>query len=292
MVFSIFIYNRFSVTKKQKIIIEQKETETQEQNKIITIQKRIVEEKQKEILDSINYAKKIQYTLLAHDNFLKSNLNDFFVFFMPKDIVSGDFYWATKNGNRFYFAVCDSTGHGVPGAFMSLLNINFINEAINEKEIYDPDKIFNYVRNRLIESFKNEGQKDGFDGILICIEDKQPKITYSAANNHPIIIRDRTIIKLPADKMPVGPGILMDDFQKYEINFQKGDMLYLYSDGFADQFGGPKGKKFKYQQLNDLISKISHLPPEEQKNRLKNHFLQWKGDLEQVDDVCVFGMSC
>ena len=284
--FSTLLYNRFKTTQKQKLIIENKEKETQ-------IQKHIIEEKQKEILDSINYAKRIQYTLLAHNDFLKENLQEHFTYFNPKDIVSGDFYWATSTGDkeneRFYLAVCDSTGHGVPGAFMSLLNIGFLNEAINEKGIEKPNEIFNYVRQKLMDSISKEGQKDGFDGILLCFDKSKNNITYAAANNAPIMVQGNESKELNADRMPVGIGERKEKFNLYTIDGNKGDMIYLYTDGYADQFGGPKGKKFKYKPLNELLASISDKPMNEQKIILENNFSSWKGELEQVDDVCIIG---
>jgi serine phosphatase RsbU (regulator of sigma subunit) len=247
-------------------------------------------EKNKEITDSINYAKKIQYTLLAHDAFLTEHLPQHFVYFHPKDIVSGDFYWATIRDNKFYLAVCDSTGHGVPGAFMSLLNIGFLSEAINEKQIYKPNEVFNHVRERLTTSISKDGQKDGFDGILICIDKITNTITYSAANNKPVLISANQINEAACDKMPVGVGEKKEDFKLHSISCQKGDMLYLYTDGYADQFGGPKGKKFKYKQLNDLLQSVSQLPLNEQHKKLETAFQNWRGQLEQVDDVCVIGI--
>lgn len=290
IVFAAFMYNRFKVTQKQKQIIEAKEWETQEQNKIITQQKHIVEEKQKEILDSINYAKRIQYTLLAHNDFLKENIPDHFVYFNPKDIVSGDFYWATKRSNKFYLAVCDSTGHGVPGAFMSLLNISFLNEAVNEKGIEQPDEVFDFVRRRLIDNISKEGQKDGFDGILICIDKSKSQITYSAANNAPILIQNNKFAELEADRMPVGMGDRKENFKLHTVNVKEGDTLYLYTDGYADQFGGPKGKKFKYKPLNELLTANSGKSMNEQKEILKTSFENWRGDVEQVDDICIIGV--
>ncbi|HRD39470.1 MAG TPA: tetratricopeptide repeat protein, partial [Bacteroidia bacterium] len=244
-------------------------------NKIIEIQKqdaelknKIIEEKQKEILDSIHYAKRIQNTLLAHREFLSQNLPEHFILFKPKDIVSGDFYWATSTvsstNNRFYLAVCDSTGHGVPGAFMSLLNIGFLSEAINEKGIEQPGDIFNHVRNRLINSVSKDGQQDGFDGILLCIDKENKTITYSAANNAPILINSGGIQELNSNRMPVGKGIHEYTFVTHTINYSAGDKLYLYTDGYADQFGGPKGKKFKYRQLNELLMRISDKTTSEQ----------------------------
>src|ERR1019366_10692015 len=142
---------------------------------------------------------------------------------------------------RFYLAICDSTGHGVPGAFMSLLNISFLNEAITEKNIKQPNEILNHARQRLIESVSQDGAQDGMDGILLCFENG--KITYAAANNAPVIVRNNSIINLPYDKMPVGKGEVDISFTLYTIDTEKGDLLYFYTDGYADQFGGSRGKK-------------------------------------------------
>ncbi|HRH12307.1 MAG TPA: SpoIIE family protein phosphatase [Bacteroidia bacterium] len=263
-------------------------------NQLISEQKKLVEEKNHEITDSINYAKKIQYTLLAHQDLLKDNLPDHFVLFKPKDIVSGDFYWASSAVEKFYLAVCDSTGHGVPGAFMSLLNISFLAEAINEKKISEPNKVFDFVRMRLLESVGKEGQQDGFDGILLCIErtgDHQLKISYAAANNAPILIRENKVIELSCDKMPVGPGVKNENFSQHNVEIKKGDTLYMYTDGYADQFGGPKGKKYKYKQLNELLCSNTSKDSQTQKSILEKSFLDWKGDLEQVDDVLLIGIK-
>jgi serine phosphatase RsbU (regulator of sigma subunit) len=266
-------------------------SELQLEKRNVEGQKRVIEEKQIEIIDSINYAKRIQYALLAHDNFLSLHIPNNFIYFNPKDIVSGDFYWATKKDNKFYLAVCDSTGHGVPGAFMSLLNIGFLSEAINEKNIAKPNEVFNYVRQRLIDSLGKGEQKDGFDGILICIDRESKNITYSAANNKPILVSNQQIIELKSDRMPVGIGEKKENFNLYNINYTQGDYLYLYTDGYADQFGGPKGKKFKYKPLNELLL-INHLKPEhEQKNILVNNFNNWRNNLEQVDDVLIIGIK-
>ena len=257
----------------------------------VVMQKDIIEEKQKEVLDSINYAKRIQYTLLANDNFIRKFLKDHFVIFKPKDIVSGDFYWATKTEKYFYLAVCDSTGHGVPGAFMSLLNISFLNEAINEKKIAEPNKVLDYVRQRLIKNISKDGGQDGMDAILLCFDIETNEVTYAAANNAPIIIRDSIVIEYEADKMPVGIGIRNDPFRLFKLDVLKDDTILVYTDGFADQFGGEKGKKFKYKQLKENLIKNNHLPLAEQRENLISVFERWKGDLEQVDDVCVIGIK-
>jgi serine phosphatase RsbU (regulator of sigma subunit) len=259
-------------------------------NKLLATQKVIIEEKQKEILDSIHYAKRIQDGLFEHRELLQANIKENFILFQPKDIVSGDFYWAFRKGDLFYLAVCDSTGHGVPGAFMSLLNINFLNEAINEKALIQPNEIFDYVRERLIRSISKEGQMDGFDGILLCLDQKTNRLTYAAANNAPLLISQGIIAEQRKDKMPVGKGEIMDSFQLFTLDWKAGDMLYLYTDGYADQFGGPAGKKFKYKQLAALLLQNSQLQLDIQAELLHRIFIEWKGNLEQVDDVCIIGI--
>jgi sigma-B regulation protein RsbU (phosphoserine phosphatase) len=270
------------------------EDKVKERTKEIEHQKEIIEEKQKEIVDSINYAKRIQYSLLAHKDFLEEELQEHFVFFHPKDIVSGDFYWAASTGSatnrKFYIAACDSTGHGVPGAFMSLLNIGYLNEAIKEKGIEKPNEVLNFVRQRLIDNISKEGQKDGFDGILLCIDQQTKKLSYAAANNAPLIVRKDGYEELEADRMPVGMGERKEDFKLHKINYEKGDVLYLYTDGYADQFGGPKGKKYKYRPLNEMLQKISPDKMEVQRLTLANEFENWRGELEQVDDVLIIGI--
>lgn len=283
-VFGVFIYKRFKITKKQNAIIQIQKQEVERQ-------KVLVEESRKEIVDSINYAKRIQYALLAHEELLKRNLNAHFVLFKPKDIVSGDFYWATNHGDKFYLAVCDSTGHGVPGAFMSLLNIGFMSEAIKEKNIVAPNEVFNYVRKRLIESITKEEQKDGMDGTLICFNKSSNAITYASAHNSPLLISNGEALVLPCDKMPVGKGERMEDFQLFSVEVKPTDQLYIYTDGYADQFGGPKGKKFKNKTLKDLLTSNASLDLNRQSQLLNQEFEAWKGNLEQVDDVCVIGIK-
>ncbi len=283
----VFGFNNIR-TRQLKARQEELELTVKERTHEVVQQKELIEEKQKEIVDSINYAKRIQYTLLAHAEFLKQNLKDHFVLFQPKDIVSGDFYWATKKGKRFYLAVCDSTGHGVPGAFMSLLNISFLNEAISEKSIASPDEILNYVREKLVNSISIDGAKDGMDGILLCIEGD--KITYAAANNSPVLISDGVLTHLETDKMPIGKGEKNEPFRLQTINAKKGDHLFLYTDGYADQFGGPKGKKFKYKPLDSMLLENCGSASEVQKEILSTRFNDWKGNLEQVDDVLLIGI--
>ncbi len=293
--------NNANLLQNKNEVINAKNNALQSANSEISHQKEIIEEKQKEIVDSINYAKKIQYALLANDDLLAKNLPEHFVLFKPKDIVSGDFYWATEHHGKFYLAVCDSTGHGVPGAFMSLLNMGFLSEAIKEKNILQPNEILNYVRKRLMESIGNDGQQDGMDCVLMCINTDTSvstelrTISYAAANNAPMLISRNNLtselVELPKDKMPVGKGERSQSFTLQTATLKAGDTLYLYTDGYADQFGGPKGKKFKYKSLNDLLLANSTTDMNAQSTLLMQEFDAWKGDLEQVDDVCIIGIK-
>lgn len=270
-----------------------------QKNEVITKNK-LVEEKQKEILDSINYAKRIQYALLASDRLLKENLSNHFLLFKPKDVVSGDFYWGTKvvsssGVENFVLVTADSTGHGVPGSIMSMLNISCLNEAINADKLTQPAEILNATRKKIINHLSNdgsaEGGKDGMDCSLVSFDFKNKKIVYSAANNPVWIMRNKTVIALSADRMPVGKHDKDTiPFTQHEFEIQSGDMVYTLTDGFPDQFGGPNGKKFKYKQLEELLLSVAHEAIEIQKKKLEEVFENWKGSLEQVDDVCIIGI--
>jgi serine phosphatase RsbU (regulator of sigma subunit) len=304
LVLALFIYKSLQTNRKKSKIISAQKLEVEKQ-------KELIEEKQKEIVDSITYAERIQKPLLAKKEHILEYFTDCFVVFKPKDIVSGDFYWATKvnsseigvraatqinpllqtsNSELFYLAVCDSTGHGVPGAFMSLLNTGFISEAIKEKGIVNPNEVFNYVRSRLVESISNGGQQDGFDGVLLCFDKQKNKMSYAAAHCKPIIISNENILELPTDKMPVGKGERNDTFKLHQFDLKKGDTIYLYTDGFADQFGGLNGKKFKYLKLKELLQKHSQKSMAEQQQILEAEFVNWRGQLEQTDDVTIIGL--
>ena len=313
LVFAGFMFNRFRITQKQKHIIELKEKETQ-------LQKSIIEEKHKEITDSINYAERIQRSFLATKELLDDNLKDYFVFFKPKDVVSGDFYWCAKlsNGN-FAIATADSTGHGVPGAIMSLLNVTSLEKAI--EHYTNPADILNHTRQTIIERLKKdgseEGGKDGMDCSLLVFDFVSPfeggaqragdvaAILHIAAANNPVwIIRsnspfeggvrrtgDIELIEIKPDKMPVGKNDKQDQsFTTHTVELQKGDMIYTLTDGFPDQFGGEKGKKFMSKKLKELLLANVHLPIAQQKELLDSTFKNWVGDLEQVDDVTVVGI--
>jgi serine phosphatase RsbU (regulator of sigma subunit)/HAMP domain-containing protein len=257
-----------------------------------------LDDKQREIFESIRYASKIQENILASPEFLSERLPDHFVYFNPKEIVSGDFYWACeaneKKGelttNYFYLAACDSTGHGIPGAFMSLLNVNYLNQAIIEMGKRNTGEIFDHVKMALSEVFESHGNKDGMDGILIRIEKNNPVIQYTAANNKPILIRDQELTCLSYDKMGVGKGLKSEPFVSYTIEVRPNDVLYLISDGFPDQFGGEKNKKYKYNRFYEFLLSIHRLPPSEQHLQLKKEFDSWTRGYEQTDDVLVVGI--
>lgn len=275
-IFSLFLFTRLRIIRRQKSIIEQ--------------QKVLVEEKSREVYDSINYAKRIQYTLLAQEHFLLAHLKDHFVFFQPKDIVSGDFYWASAQGDQFFVAICDSTGHGVPGAFMSLLNISFLNEAIAERKMTEPAAILDFVRDKLIFNISQDGNQDGMDAVLLRIDMKKKTVTYAGANNSPVIVGKTGTTDCDGDRMPVGLGQRMDPFTQHTLQLNDGEILYVFTDGFSDQFGGDKGKKYRRAKLLEKLAIINDRPMDEQKNHLQNEFTAWRGNLEQVDDVLVVGI--
>lgn len=295
-IFAVFMFNRFKVTQRQKQIIEIKEKETYQQKVLVEEQKHLIEEKHKEITDSINYAERIQRSFLATNDLLKENLKDFFVFFRPKDVVSGDFYWATKlNDNRFALVTADSTGHGVPGAIMSILNISSIEKAI-DKGNTETAEVLNHTRQTIIDRLKKDGSidggKDGMDCSLIFFDFQKNNIQYSAANNPIWIIRENELIELKPDKMPIGKHDKDNiSFTQHDFGLNKGDLIYTLTDGLPDQFGGPVGKKFMYKKLKDVLISISNENMNNQQDIINKAFNDWKGSLEQVDDVTLIGIK-
>ncbi|MFN7015478.1 MAG: PP2C family protein-serine/threonine phosphatase, partial [Bacteroidia bacterium] len=203
------------------------EEKVMQRTKEIHNQKILIEEKQKEIVDSINYAKRIQFALLANKEIIEKNTVESFILFKPKDIVSGDFYWASETNNAFYLACCDCTGHGVPGAFMSILNMSFLNQAVIEKGIDSPDEILNYIRTQITE--RAELGNDGMDATLIKVVDN--KLSYASAVNKPLLVRNNELKELSADKMPVGKSNYTNSFNLYEQEILKDDIYYFYTDG-------------------------------------------------------------
>jgi serine phosphatase RsbU (regulator of sigma subunit) len=270
--------------------------EKQKANIEITHQKELIEVKNKEILDSIYYARRIQRALLASDNLLKKNLPDHFVLYKPKDIVSGDFYWAQNTvDNKFLLATCDCTGHGVPGAFMSLLNISKLTETVNEKKITQPNLVFSHVREEIIKALSSdtneETTRDGMDAVCCSFDFDNKQMQFAAANNSLIIVRKKEILEYKADKFPVGlhQGELKP-FTLRTIELQKDDCVYTFTDGFSDQFGGDRGKKLMSKKFKEILASIADKPMETQKIELETHFDNWRGTIEQVDDVLVIGI--
>lgn len=264
--------------------------------KEISDQKKIIEEHHKEITDSINYAERIQRSFLATKENLGANLKEYFIFFCPKDIVSGDFYFsANLANNNFILATADSTGHGVPGAIMSLLNSMSLEKAV-EQGITQPSKILDYTRKEIINRLKKDGSsdggKDGMDCSLCVYDFSKMKLFVACANNPVWIVRNTEVIEIKPDKMPVGKSHNNHHapFIQHEVDLQKGDVIYTFTDGYADQFGGPKEKKFKYKQLEEVLLFCSKKTMPEQKQVLESIFHAWKGMLEQVDDVLIIGV--
>jgi serine phosphatase RsbU (regulator of sigma subunit) len=260
-------------------------------NILISKQKEEVEQHQKEIIDSINYAKRIQQAIFKDEEYVSKHLPPHFILFKPKDIVSGDFYWAFEKGDYFYFAAGDCTGHGVPGAFLTMLGISFLNEVNAKEEILNPAEILNQLRDKVIKELGRQGQtKDGMDISLTRINLKTKELMWAGANN-PLWYMNNDILKeIKADKQPIGYSEKTAPFTNHSVSLNSMDTFYLFTDGFADQFGGIKGKKYKYKQLKELLLSNCHLPLQEQKEILNKNFEAWKGELEQVDDVVVIGI--
>lgn len=252
----------------------------------------IIREKNDDITASLEYASKIQEALLPtkENNTL---FTDSFFMLLPKDIVSGDFFWySERNGHKVFTAV-DCTGHGVPGAFMSMIGNTFLHEIINEQGITTPGEILNRLREKVVTALSTrDARKDGMDMALCTLDENQMILQYAGANNPLWYWQNGEVKEIKADKQPVGYMPERErPFTNHEIKVNKGDRIYVFSDGYPDQFGGPKGKKFKYKQLRDLIQETAHHPMSEQKRILMDKFHEWKGDLEQIDDVCLVGIE-
>jgi tetratricopeptide (TPR) repeat protein len=297
-IFSVFMFNRYRVTQRQKKIIEK--------------QKLLVDEKNKEIQDSISYARRIQRAIMPPGEYLSRFLPQHFVFYQPKDIVAGDFYWMQplwkdNNGNKYnsnsqerqpdciLVAVADSTGHGVPGAMVSVVCDNALNRAVLEFGLTEPGKILDKTTEIVLETFMKSGEiiSDGMDISILCIQPADKKVLWSGANNN-LLYTDPSqpgmLKELVANKQPVGRSHNHASFTTHILPYQKGMMFYLFTDGFIDQFGGPKGKKFRYKHLQEFLGQIMHLTAGEQHKLFASTFIEWKGNLEQVDDVCIMGI--
>lgn len=283
-----------SAIESKDTLINQLDKKVEERTVEINLQKEELKEKNKEIIDSITYAKRLQDAILPGDIFLKEALTNYFLVYKPKDIVAGDFYWIDRIDNKIWLAVCDCTGHGVPGAMVSVLCSNALSQALNQYNARDPAEALSITRNILQATFQKSEQevKDGMDCVLCCFDYDSLQLQFAAANNSLYLLRAGSALQeFKADKMPVGKhSEKSTSFTLQQIQLQKGDLIYMFTDGYADQFGGPKGKKFKYKQLEDLITAGSQLPLEDQKIKLESGFTNWIGNLEQVDDVCLMGI--
>lgn len=260
----------------------------------ITKQKDLVEQKNRDITDSINYARNIQRAILPKHEVIKSEEIDSFTLFKPRDIVSGDFYWYNETDSQIVFIAADCTGHGVPGAFMSMLGVAYLNEIVNKDNITDVSEILNKLRIKVVQSLGQHGKltdsKDGMDLAMIIIDKQENTLQFAGANNPLYIIRNGELKEIKGDKMPIAYHVRMDDFSKHTISIQPGDCYYMFSDGFADQFGGPKGKKFKYKPFKNLLIENHKLPAEEQKVMLDKTITEWMTGYEQIDDILVMGI--
>lgn len=267
------------------------------QNHVLEEKNSIIESKNRDITDSITYASHIQQSILPADSQIAQHFADSFIMFRPRDIVSGDFYWVEQSGDDVILAVGDCTGHGVPGAFMSVIGTNLLNEAVNEHGITEPAAILSRMRKNLIaflqKNSDGKGVKDGMDISVIVYNKKKFTVHFAGAYNSVYRIRNGELTEFHADKTPVG-FYFEDDlvpFTTRNIDIMSGDQICLFTDGFADQFGGPRGKKFKYRQLKETLCAVNSKSCSEQKTHMERVFDEWKGNLEQIDDVCLIGVK-
>ncbi len=297
------------------MILDNLEDTVQQRTLEVVQQKEIIEEKNKDITDSIRYAQRIQSVILPSQGDFQKNFKDSFVLFKPRDIVSGDFYWLEKIDNKLFFTVVDCTGHGVPGALVSLVGANGLNRCINEFGLRKPAAILDQLKEIVTNTFANTGSstKDGMDMALCCIDFEKNTLEYAGANNPLWILRENDnspipyestenhsmrIIEIKADKQPVGQFDDTQPFTNHTIKLEPHDRIYLFTDGYADQFGGKDyktrkkgGKKFKYSNLKSLIFDLQNIEMSDQLKHFEQTFESWKGDFEQVDDVCVVGIE-
>ncbi len=289
----------------QKIELEQRNEEIQAQrdeiedkNVLITEQRDIALKQKQEITDSIQYAQRIQEAVLPDRQMFINDINDYFILFKPKDIVSGDFYWMTKIEEKLVIVAADCTGHGVPGAFMSMLGVTFLNEIVNKDRVLQANEILNRLRNKVIDSLhqKDRETKDGMDIAVSIIDPSKNELQYAGAYNPIYMIsavhEESGIKKIAADRMPIGIHLKMDnEFKNNVIHYQKNDIIYMFSDGFMDQFGGENGRKLKSKHFQDLLLTIHKKTMAEQKELLDSFLARWKGDLDQLDDILVIGIK-
>ncbi len=291
---TLFIFNRFQVTRKQKILIEQQKEEVEEQRNEAEHQKMMVEEKNKEIMDSITYAKRLQEAILPPKALVKEWLPQSFILYKPKDIVAGDFYWMENLNGWIYFAAADCTGHGVPGAMVSVVCSNALSKALIEEGKTKPSELLDRTRELVIDRFvrSEEEIKDGMDISLCAINWETREMQWAGANNPLWIVRNgaEQVEEIKADKQPIGKYGNERPFTNHSIQLNQGDTVYIFSDGYPDQFGGEKGKKYKSGKLKSYFLSIQGEAMLQQKSLLSEEFENWRGDIEQIDDVCIIGV--
>lgn len=288
---------RHELGERERILetkVKERTEEVVRQKEEVERQSRKVVELYKNVTDSIRYAKRLQESILPPEKRIKELLPDSFVLYRPKDIVSGDFYWVDKVNNRVMFAAVDCTGHGVPGAFMSLIGHNGLNQSIKEHGITKPSDVLrdlNRISFEALHKDRDQFVRDGMDMALCAFDPERMTLDYAGANCPLYLLRDGEVVSYPPDKRPIGGFDLGDlGFTDHRIQLRKGDVIYIFSDGYADQFGGPNGKKFLYRRFRDLLVDIHEKPMDRQKGLLLEALNQWRGAQEQVDDILVIGM--
>ena len=277
--------------KRNKTILKQKD-EIEKQRDLAASQRDLILYQKKHITDSIMYAKRIQTALLPSLELFSDRL-EHFVLYRPLDIVSGDFYWVSENGKNQVIIAADCTGHGVPGAFMSMLGVTMLNEIVNGKKITAPDQILNRLRDGIVrtlnQSVEEDRVKDGMDMAICNINLETGELLFAGANNPLYVVRNKELVHYRGDKMPVAIHYIMNPFTLHQVQLEKGDCVYIFSDGYADQFGGRDQKKFMTGKLKQTLAENSHLPMLRQGEKLSEIFDEWKGDNSQVDDVVLIG---
>jgi serine phosphatase RsbU (regulator of sigma subunit)/uncharacterized protein HemY len=296
------IYRNYKVKARANEILEQKNEEIQAQRDEIeaqrdtaTSQRDKIARQNRIITESMEYASRIQNAVLPQESLIKDIFSDYFIFFKPKNIVSGDFYWINKIDSKIVLVAADCTGHGVPGAFMSMLGVAFLNEIINQKQIFDPGEILNNLRTNVIDALhqtvKKRGSRDGMDIALAVIDEKTYELQFSGAYNPLYIIRDNELKELKADRMPIGVHNVYQDtsFSVQKEKLLPGDRLYLFSDGYYDQFGGTEGMKFSRKAFKKTLLEIHQKPMAEQEEELNRTLIEWMSTWSQIDDIMVLG---
>lgn len=297
MALAFFIFRGYKQKQKANLLLEEKS--------------KIIEEKNKDITDSINYAKRIQEAILPEENLLLAHYESF-IYYQPKDIVSGDFYWIKKIGNKLYFSVVDCTGHGVPGAFMSIIGFNALNKIVEDLQLSETGLILDKLNELVLQSIRQQDKdgssiRDGMDLSICCLDLESNMVEFSGANNPLYILRASlndpanlpisitengyNLLEIKADKMAIGGAENSKKYRTHLVQLQKEDTIYLFSDGYADQFGGTKSKKFMYKKFKALLASVQEQSMYEQKDILHKTIIDWRGNLDQVDDICIMGVK-